>query len=106
MPILKRELAFVAASSAENSGDWWRLVLDTDTRGLYVEHTWMRTKAYSDGQIARGEERFGINDFLAHAQDQPAHPTLVTVLREIFREADAKPVEVAHQSDQPWSSPA
>ena len=54
MPILKRELAFVAASSTANSGDWWHLVLDTDTPGLYVEHSWAHASPHSDGQIARG----------------------------------------------------
>ena len=96
MPILKRELAFAAARPTQNSGDWWHLVLDTDAPGLYVEHSWAHASPHSDGQIARGEERFGINDFLAHAQDQPAYSTLVMALKEMFREAGPQPDGADH----------
>jgi hypothetical protein len=87
MPVFKRELAFAADRPMENAGDWWHLVLDTDTPGLYVEHTWIHGSTHSDGQTGRGTQRFGINDFLTLAEGEPAQPMLMSALREMFRDA-------------------
>ena len=87
MPVFKRELAFAADRPTENAGDWWHLVLDTDAPGLYVEHTWIHASPHRDGQAARGAQRFGINDFLTLAEGRPAHPILMSALREMFRDA-------------------
>jgi hypothetical protein len=87
MAVLKRELAFAADRPMENVGDWWHLVLDTDAPGLYVEHTWMHASPHMNGLAAQGSERYGINDFLTLAEGQPAHPVLMSALKEMFREA-------------------
>lgn len=84
MPVFRRELAFTATRPMENTGDWWHLVFDTDSPGLYVEHSWTRASTHTQGQIERGIERFGINDFLTLAGVQPAQSTLMSVLREMF----------------------
>jgi hypothetical protein len=91
MPVFKRELAFSAARPGENIGDWWHLVLDTDAPGLYVEHKWAHTTIHTNGQVARGEERFGINDFLTLAVGKQAHPMLLNALKEMFRETEQNP---------------
>ena len=83
MPVLKRELAFHGDRPGENTGDWWHLVLDTDAPGLYVEHTWQHARAHPQPE---GAERFGVNDFLTLAPDQPARSALMSALREMFRE--------------------
>jgi hypothetical protein len=87
MPVFKRELAFAADRLTENAGDWWHLVLDTETPGLYVEHTWIHASSHRDGQAAHETQRFGINDFLMLAEGRPAHPILMSALREMFRDA-------------------
>jgi hypothetical protein len=87
MPIFKRELAFTPDRPMENAGDWWHLVLDTDTPGLYVEHTWMHANPHSSSQAPSGTQRFGINDFLALAEGRPAQPMLIGALKEMFRDA-------------------
>jgi len=88
MPVIKRELAFVADRPLENTGDWWHLVLDPDAPGLYVEHTWIHASPYLNNDVERGTERFGINDFLTLANGQPAQPMLMIALREMFRDAE------------------
>jgi hypothetical protein len=87
MSVFKRELAFAADRPTENAGDWWHLVLDTDAPGLYVEHTWIHASPHADGETTRGTQRFGINDFLTLAEGRPAHPMLMSALREMFRDA-------------------
>ena len=87
MPVYKRELAFDADRPGENSGEWWHLILDTDEGGLYVEHTWHHASTHTQGEAARGSQRFGINDFLTLATDRPARPALIVALSEMFREA-------------------
>jgi hypothetical protein len=87
MPVFKRELAFAADRPMENAGDWWHLVLDTDTPGLYVEHTWLHASSHATGQVSRGTQRFGINDFLTLAEGRPAQPMLMSALKEMFRDA-------------------
>jgi hypothetical protein len=86
MPVYKRELAFDPDTVGQNAGDWWHLVLDTETGGLYVEHTWRHASIHSEGETANGAQRFGINDFLMLAQDRPARPALMNALTEMFRE--------------------
>lgn len=85
MPVFKRELAFESERPAENSGDWWHLVLDTAAPGLYVEHSWIRMSPHLNSEVERGSERFGINDFLTLAEGRSAQPMLVNALKEMFR---------------------
>ncbi|ANY80977.1 hypothetical protein BB934_24395 [Microvirga ossetica] len=87
MPVFKREMAFAPDRPAENLGDWWHLVLETEAPSLYVEHTWIDESPDQDGRAAHGTQRFGINDFLTPVEGRPAHPTLRGALREIFRDA-------------------
>jgi hypothetical protein len=91
MPVFKRELAFTADRPAENAGDWWHLVLDTDAPGRYVQHTWMPASPHSSDQAARETQRFGINDFLTLAEGRPAQPMLLSALKEMFRDAAPAP---------------
>jgi hypothetical protein len=91
MPVLRRELAFSPLQASPHTGDWWHLVLDSDDLGLWVEHTWSHASPHGDGQIARGEERFGINDFLMLMRGQAAHPVLLGALNEMFRNLPANP---------------
>jgi hypothetical protein len=93
MLLLRRELAFSTAQSKEHTGDWWHLVLDTDAPGMWVEHTWSHSSPHTDGQIVRGEERFGLNDFLTLTKDQAAQPVLLSALKEIFREPSGSAAE-------------
>ena len=88
MPIFRRELAFSADDSRMTTKDWWHLVLDTDTPGLYVEYRRRQISAHSAGAALDEAERYGINDFLTLAQGQAAQPALLDALREMFREAD------------------
>jgi len=39
------------------------------------------------GQVSRGTQRFGINDFLTLAEGRPAQPMLMSALKEMFRDA-------------------
>ncbi len=87
MPIFKRELAFSIQHPSLNTGDWWHLVLETEAPALDVEHTWEHAHLHSPGQTTSKAERFGINDFLTLAQDQPAQPVLLAALSEMSREA-------------------
>lgn len=89
MPVFRRELHFSTQHpSRSGTGDWWHLVLNTDDPALYVEHTWEHTNIQSPDQSETGVERFGINDFLTLAQDQPAQPVLLAALREMFRRTE------------------
>jgi hypothetical protein len=89
MPVFKRELVFTAERSMATTGDWWHLVLDTETPGLYVEHIWRHTSPHSTKEADSGAQRFGINDFLTLAEGQLARPALLAALSELFR--DGKP---------------
>jgi hypothetical protein len=89
MPVFRRELAFSTRNpSSLGTGDWWHLVLDTDAPALYVEHTWDHPNTHAPKERLTGAERFGINDFLTFARDQPAQPALLSALREMFREVE------------------
>jgi hypothetical protein len=87
MAVFRRELAFAPRGSGVNTGDWWHLILDPDAPGLYVEHTWKHMSSVVDEQTASGSERYGINDFLTLASDQPARSALLVALNEMFRDA-------------------
>jgi len=89
MPIFKRELAFQSDRPEPGMGDWWHLVLDTDKPSLYVEHVWRYMSRQLGGEAEAGTQRFGVNDFLTHAQGLPggqsAQPTLIDALSDMFR---------------------
>jgi hypothetical protein len=92
MPVFRRELAFRTQDpSSLGTGEWWHLVLDTDAPAFYVEHTWDRPNTHAPKERLTGADRFGINDFLTFAQDQPAHSALLSALREMFREVEKAP---------------
>jgi hypothetical protein len=65
-------------------GDWWHLILDPSEPGFWVEHTWQRIRSVTGETSDAGVARFGINDFVALAQGQPAQPALLAALGEIF----------------------
>ena len=87
MPIFRRELAFSADDSRVSTKDWWHLVLDTDTPGLYVEYRRQQMSAHSPGAALDEAERYGINDFLTLGHGQAAQSALLDALREMFSEA-------------------
>jgi hypothetical protein len=66
---------------------------------MWVEYTWSHSSLHSDRQIARGEERFGLNDFLTLTKDQAAQPLLLSVLKEFFREPSGSSAEGGRNGD-------
>ena len=64
-----------------------RLIVADRPCAMRSSHTWEHAHLHSPGQRASGAERFGINDYLTLAQDQPAQPVLLAALAEMFREA-------------------
>jgi hypothetical protein len=88
MPVLKRELAFGSAYPSANIQEWWHLILDTDTPGLWVEYVRRHQITHSDMDASQSIERFGINDFLSLAEGKAAHPMLLAALKEMFQHTD------------------
>ena len=87
MPIFRRELDLASGPAAGGMRERWRLVLDSDAPGLYIEHRREQAAAHSAGVALSDKERYGINDFLMLAQGQPAQPALILALKEMFPEA-------------------
>jgi 7-keto-8-aminopelargonate synthetase-like enzyme len=99
--VLRRELAFVADQAGIQGGDWWHLILDPSEPGFWVEHTWRRISPVTGETTDTGIARFGINDFLTLAQEQPAHPALLAALGEIFQPTKASPTAVSGNTSEP-----
>jgi hypothetical protein len=86
MPIFRRELAFRADSPVGHTREWWHLILDTDTPGLWVEHTRIYKNPHSEGAEKQDEQRYGINDFLSLTEGQEAQSMLLAALSELFKD--------------------
>jgi hypothetical protein len=81
--MLKREFYKRAKGPIGNDEDWWRLVFDTDTNRLYVEHEW----SYLDTRRLRcdgGKAELEIADFFNQSAEGPAHQELVKLISSLF----------------------
>ncbi|GJE46861.1 hypothetical protein [Methylobacterium soli] len=87
MALLIRELQRSAKGSGANDEDWWRLVFDTDTKRLYVEHEWQHTEVREAGHSGQGKERVEIPDYLTQAGQTAGHRELWLLIQTLFREA-------------------
>ena len=87
MPLKKRELHRSAKGPVINGGDWWRLVFDTDTKRLYVEHEWHHTDMRGGGGASsRGRSQMDVASFLGQPEQGPAHRELQRLLSSLFEE--------------------
>lgn len=87
MALLVRELQRSAKGPVENDEDWWRLVFDTDTKRLYVEHEWQHTDVRGAGHSDHGKELIEIPEYLLQAGQTTGHRELWRLIRTLFAEA-------------------
>ncbi|WP_336491617.1 hypothetical protein [Methylobacterium nigriterrae] len=87
MALLIRELQRTAKGAVTNDEDWWRLVFDTDTKRLYVEHEWQHTEGPEAGRPSQGKEQIEIADYLTQAGQTAGHRELWQLIQTLFREA-------------------
>lgn len=88
MPLLKRELYRIAKGPAVKGEDRWRLVFDTDSKCLYVEHEWHHTDVRGGGSASsRGRSQMDIGSFLGQPGQGPAHRELQRLLSGLFEGA-------------------
>ncbi|MBA9071030.1 hypothetical protein FHR71_004807 [Methylobacterium sp. RAS18] len=87
MALLVRELQRSAKGPVENDEDWWRLVFDTDTKRLYVEHEWKHTDVRGAGRSNQGKEQLEIPEYLLQAGQTTGHRELWRLIRTLFAEA-------------------
>jgi hypothetical protein len=67
-----------------NDEDWWRLVFDTETKRLYVEHEWAHADVRWRGQTNAGTEQIEISDYLSAPDDGPGQRELIRLLQSLF----------------------
>lgn len=84
MALLKRELHRTARGPVMNDEDWWRLVFDTDTKRLYVEHEWAHMDVRKGGQAENGVAEIEIASFLSEASQGRAQQELLRLLTRLF----------------------
>ena len=82
MPRLVRELDRKATGPALNDEDWWRLVFDTDTKRLQVEHEWHHVNAR--GKTDEGKTEKDVFAFLSESGQKNAHRELERLLTSLF----------------------
>ena len=83
MPLLKRELHRNAKGPVMNDEDWWRLVFDTETGRLYVEHEWDHVDVRG-GAADKGRGEVSVRAFLREPGQGPAHRELRRLLSGVF----------------------
>jgi hypothetical protein len=88
MAILKREIDRRATGPVMNDEDWWRLVFDTETKRLYVEHEWAHMDVRQGGPANNGSEEIEITAFLKEDNQRRAHQELSRLISTLF-ERDA-----------------
>jgi hypothetical protein len=79
MPVMRRRIHHAAAGPFMEDEDWWDLVLDTEAKRFFVEHTWEHAGA---GEGARGIETFDVESVLQASQDT-LHGKLMAMLKEL-----------------------
>ena len=87
MALLIRELQRSAKGPVANDEDWWRLVFDTDTKRLYIEHEWQHTAMRGAGRSDSGKEQIEISEYLTQAGQPTGHRELWRLIQTLFREA-------------------
>ena len=87
MALLIRELQRSAKGPVANDEDWWRLVFDTDTKRLYVEHEWQHTEVRGGARSDQGKEPIEIPEYLTQAGQTAGHRELWRLIQTLFREA-------------------
>jgi hypothetical protein len=66
--------------------DWWRLVFETDTKHLYVEHEWKHEDVSWRGQANVGTGKIEIEDYLAEPGEGPGQHELMRILNLLFED--------------------
>jgi hypothetical protein len=84
MPVLKRELHQTAKGPAMSGEDRWRLVFDTDSKRLYVEHVWEHVDPRRGGAVSTGRAEADVVTFLKQPGQGPAHRELLRLLSGLF----------------------
>jgi hypothetical protein len=87
MALLIRELQRSAKRPFAVGEDWWRLVFDTDTKRLYVEHEWQHTDVREAGRSDHGKEHIELPEYLTQAGQTAGHRELWRLIQTLFREA-------------------
>ncbi|WP_336492241.1 hypothetical protein [Methylobacterium nigriterrae] len=87
MALLVRELQRSAKEAVTDDEDRWRLVFDTDTKRLYVEHEWRHSEAREAGRSGQGKEQIEIPDYLTQAGQTAGHRELWRLIQALFGEA-------------------
>jgi hypothetical protein len=84
---LKRELHRSAKGPVMKDEDWWRLVFDTDTKQLYIEHEWSHLDVRSSAAAAsHGTATMDIPTYLNQGGETAGHRELFRLLRTLFDE--------------------
>ena len=68
--------------------EWWRLVFDTETQRLYIEHEWSHTDEWRASRSSSGTAEFDINGFLAEGEP-PAQAELQRIIESLFKKMEA-----------------
>ena len=87
MALLTRELRRAATGPVANDEDWWRLVFDTDTKRLYIEHEWQHTDVREPGHSGHEKAQIEIHEYLTQAGQTAGHRELWRLIRMLFHEA-------------------
>jgi hypothetical protein len=77
------ELHRTAKGPVMNHEDWWRLVIDTESGRLYVEHEWAHTDVRKTGGWNNGKIEISVEDFLKDGE-QTAKWRLEAILSGVF----------------------
>jgi hypothetical protein len=84
MTVLKRELSKRRAGPVLNDEDWWRLVFDTETKRLYVEHEWEYVDVRRGGKADSGRLEIDLAAFLNESRQGPAQRELLGLISSLF----------------------
>ena len=90
MARMVREFHRSARGPVLNDEDWWRLVFDTETGRLFVQHEWAYLDARRGGPPANAMREIEIPDALAGRLPRQAHAKLVELLGSLFEVDDGK----------------
>jgi len=66
---------------AENK-NWWAVVMDTDSRRVWVEHRWHYVNPYSGITTSKGEALHPVEEFLNTNDGRPLKKKLEAALRD------------------------
>ena len=86
MPLLKRQLSARRGGTRGEDQDWWRLVFDTDSKRLYIEHEWSYFDAKRPGSPEGGTAEIEIAAYLAEESNSQGQRELGRLLRVLFED--------------------